>query len=893
MNTAVGLLLSAIGLWLVDNDNPSASRKMAGQVFAAGVAGLGVLTLSQDLFGIDFGIDEALIRDDTTDERDNHPGRMAPTTAFNFIMAGIALLLLRSTAAGRAGSSQVPAVVIFVVAFAALLGHVYDAVELESIAPFTRMALHTSIAFVVLAVGILCAKPRLGLMSVITSAYQGGVLARRILPVVLIVVPALGWIRLVGQRAELFSTETGLVLYTLFNVVVLTPVILLTAAVINRRHAMQEQIDAELRESEARFRSLAENMPGVIYQRVLDRGGTLRYPYVSAGVEKMCGEGVDPERIMADGTAFLNSIHPDDRGRFMNEVRRSAATGSRLELECRIVTTTGETKWVQSFSQPRSLEDGSVIWDCLLIDVTGRKNAEAKHTVLEEQLRQSQKMEAVGQLTGGLAHDFNNLLTVILGNAVTLAEELTDVRQCQMAELINAAGVRAADLTRRLLVFSRRQVLQPSMIEASELIKEMEPLLRHTLGANIAIAAKLQPGLWPINADRAQLENALLNLAINARDAMPNGGAMTIETANVSADEGYAALNPGIAPGEYVMLALTDIGSGIAADMLEKVFEPFFTTKPAGKGSGLGLSMVYGFVRQSGGLAKIYSEVGNGTTVRLYFPRHVGLQREETRDAAPESPLPMGRETILLVEDDDLVRQSTKTTLEGLGYKVIEAADAKRARQHLESSAAIDLLLTDVMMPGGRSGDQLAEEARRLRPNLAVLFMSGYPGAAIVARPEGFDGEAFIGKPYTRREMAEKVRAALDRRGAAPQRILIIDDEELLRRTVQRTLADAGYDVVDAADGEAGLEQLKHGTFDIAVVDIFMPGKEGIETIMQLRRSRPAMKIIAISGGGAPGEWNLLGVAQRLGADRALAKPFTSDQLLAVVKEVLAKRSAA
>jgi PAS domain S-box-containing protein len=892
-NTAIGLTLSAAGLWLVAADDPPRWRRIAGQVVAVGVAVLGAGTLLQDLTGANFAVDQALFVDDTARAEISHPGRMALNSASNFIVAGLALMLLSRRTARCNACAQIAAVVILVVAFAALFGYAYDADKFAGVGPSTRMSLNTAIAFVVLAGGLLYVRPRDGLMSIIVSRREGGALARRLLAVVLVIIPVIGWLRLLGQRAGYYDTEAGLALYALINVVVLSAVAVWTAHVINRGQARQERIDRELRESQARFRSLTENVPGMIYQRALQADGTIRYLYVSAAVRQIYGEDMTPERVMADGTAFVNLLHPDDREWVMNAVKQSARTQNRFDFEFRIVTTTGETKWLQSFTRPRILDDGSVIWDGLIIDITERKNAEAKRQGLEQQLHQSQKMEAVGQLTGGLAHDFNNLLTVILGNAATLAEELADVRQRQMAELINAAGKRAADLTRRLLVFSRRQALQPSVIEASVLIKEMEQLLRHTLGANIAIAAKLQPGLWPIHADPAQLENAVLNLAINARDAMPNGGAMTIETANVSADEDYAALNPGIAPGEYVMLALTDTGSGIAADVLEKVFEPFFTTKATGKGSGLGLSMVYGFVRQSGGLAKIYSEVGEGTTVRLYFPRDVGQRREDMHDAAPESPLPMGRETILLVEDDDMVRLFTKATLEGLGYTVIEAAAAKPAREHLESSTTIDLLLTDVMMPGGLSGDQLAEEARRLRPNLAVLFTSGYPGAAIVARPEGFQGEAFIGKPYTRREMAEKVRAALDRRVPARQRILVIDDEELLRRTVQRTLADAGYDVVDAADGDAGLEQLKHGAFDIAVVDIFMPGKEGIETIMQLRRSRPVMKIIAISGGGAPGEWNLLGVARRLGADRALAKPFTPDQLLAVVNEVLAKRSAA
>ena len=383
---------------------------------------------------------------------------------------------------------------------------------------------------------------------------------------------------------------------------------------------------------------------------------------------------------------------------------------------------------------------------------------------LNERLRRAQRLEAVGQLTGGVAHDFNNLLTVVLGNAELLAELNQDKpQQRKLAEMISAAAQRGAELTQRLLAFARKQALAPKVVALNPLVAGMDPLLRRTLGEHIEIELIRAAGLWPAQVDPGQLENALLNLCLNARDAMPAGGRLTLETANARLDADYAATHIDVQPGQYVMVAVSDTGSGIAPNDLKRVFEPFFTTKPTGKGTGLGLSMVYGFVKQSAGHVAIYSEIGQGTTVRLYLPRasadEVAAPVDDCSVAAAEAQ--GGSGTILLVEDDADVRAFALSQLLAFGYTVIEAGDGPSALSILEQRSDIDLLFTDVVMPGGMSGRVLADAANRLHPQLRVLYTSGYTENAIVHHGRLDEGARLLGKPYRRSELDRAVRAAL------------------------------------------------------------------------------------------------------------------------------------
>ena len=400
----------------------------------------------------------------------------------------------------------------------------------------------------------------------------------------------------------------------------------------------------------------------------------------------------------------------------------------------------------------RTSEGGRI---SIRLDISAQKR-------FEDQLRQAQKMEAIGQLTGGIAHDFNNMLTVIIGNAELLTERADIGAQSrELAGLVLKAADGAADLTGRLLAFARRTALQPRRVQINPFIAQVEQLLRRTLGEQFDIRLVLEPEIWDVLIDPAQLEAAILNLALNARDAMPSGGPLTIETANVEIDAAYATANDGAQPGAFVMVTMSDAGMGMTPATIARAFEPFFTTKPVGQGTGLGLSMVYGFVRQSGGHVKIYSELGRGTTIRMYLPR-------ATADAAASTPsveepgIAMGEgQAILVVEDDDLVRRHVEAQLLGLGYRVVGAANGAAALELLLLDTHFDLLLTDVVMPGGMTGREVADAARRLRPRLRVLFMSGYTENAIVHGGRLDPDARLLSKPYRLRDLAAKVRAAL------------------------------------------------------------------------------------------------------------------------------------
>jgi signal transduction histidine kinase len=393
----------------------------------------------------------------------------------------------------------------------------------------------------------------------------------------------------------------------------------------------------------------------------------------------------------------------------------------------------------------------------------------AERLKAEEALRQAQKMEAVGQLTGGVAHDFNNLLTVILGGLDTISRQLDGepspeaLKRIERAARMAAHGAeRAATLTARLLAFSRRQPLDPRPVDIARLVTGLADLLQRTLGETVVLETVSGAGMWLTNVDVGELENALVNLAVNARDAMPEGGRLTIETSNAFLDDDYVAKIPEpVAPGQYVLLGVTDTGTGMDEETLQKVFEPFFTTKETGKGTGLGLSQVYGFVRQTGGHIRLYSEPGVGTTAKIYLPRlHGAVAAAEPINA--DVRVDGGHETILVVEDHDDLRAYSAGVLRELGYTVFEAANGRAALDLLQSQNDVALLFTDVVMPAGLDGRQLAEEAARRRPGIKVLFTTGYTRNAIVHNGQLDAGVNLISKPFTFRELALKVRGLLD-----------------------------------------------------------------------------------------------------------------------------------
>jgi signal transduction histidine kinase len=412
-----------------------------------------------------------------------------------------------------------------------------------------------------------------------------------------------------------------------------------------------------------------------------------------------------------------------------------------------------------------------------LLERTAELNQESRlRQEAESTLRQAQKMEAVGQLTGGIAHDFNNLLTVIIGNLDTMRRQLEKAPETgaefvkKLAKPLNSAlkgANSAAQLTQRLLAFSRRQALEPARVDLNRLVTDMLEILRRSLGEDINIETVLGAGLWPTFVDPHQVENVLLNLALNAKAAMPKGGHLTIETANTYLDDAYVARFGDLDAGQYVVLCVTDTGAGIRPEVLDRVFEPFFTTKLQGEGSGLGLPMVHGFVKQSGGHIRIYSEEGVGTTVKIYLPRAMGDEKVAAVPAGkPAHPAPTSNakkdETVLVVEDNDSVRDYAIEVLEQLGYRVLAAGDAKQALRFLSDGEHVDLLFTDVVLPGAITGRVLADQAKDMRPGLRVLYTTGYTRNAIVHQGRLDPGVHLLNKPYTQQDLARKVRERLD-----------------------------------------------------------------------------------------------------------------------------------
>ncbi|MEE9140724.1 MAG: PAS domain S-box protein [Alphaproteobacteria bacterium] len=513
----------------------------------------------------------------------------------------------------------------------------------------------------------------------------------------------------------------------------------------------RKQAEVALRESEQRIRAIMDNVADAVV--TIDEEG--RIESFNPAAESLFGYkavevigrnvGIvapEPEHSRHDG--YIRRYLDTGKARILG-------TGPRELVACR---KDGSTFPMELAVSEMFLGDRRTFIGTMH-DLTDRK-------AMDEQLREAQKMEAVGQLTGGIAHDFNNLLSVILGNTELLAEHVEeDERGRKFAGTVRTAALRAAELTQKLLAFSRRQPLHPEVIDLGKLVSGMTGMLRRTLGEMIEVETLIPEGLWRTRADPGQVENALLNLAINARDAMPKGGSLIIETANIRLSKKAAAKHTDAAPGDYVMLVVADTGSGMPAEVLERVFEPFFTTKEVGKGTGLGLSMVYGFAIQSGGFADIASTPGKGTRVELYLPKaEVGEEAAAEGAVTGEQRAGEG-ETILVVEDDKNVRDVAVTLLTSLGYQIVEAENGPAALSLLESGEPIDLLFTDLVMPAGMNGRELAHEARRRNPGLKVLFTTGYTGETLYDGGEIKEGAGLIPKPYAKKQLARAIREAL------------------------------------------------------------------------------------------------------------------------------------
>ncbi|MEP9376476.1 response regulator [Aquabacter sp. CN5-332] len=659
-----------------------------------------------------------------------------------------------------------------------------------------------------------------------------------------------------------------------------------------------------LAESVTRFRNLAEALPQMVW--TADAAG--QGDYYNNRWSEYTGRPFDEAAL--EWNAYL---HPDDRADALKGWREAMGQAQPFTRECRFRAADGTFKWFLCRAMPVLGASGAVerwfgsctdISDIVsarealaqsrealelliaqrtaeLVDTNARLKAEVKERIkAEEQLRQAQKMEAVGQLTGGVAHDFNNLLTVIIGNLEAAERRIpaTDTEIRTFLDYSRQGALRAAILTSRLLAFSRRQPLDPKPTDVNRLVTGMSELLRRTLGERVLVETVLAGGLWPAEIDPNQLENAILNLAVNARDAVPQGGKLTIETANAHLDEAYAATHEEVMVGQYVVICVSDTGTGMTQEVLERAFEPFFTTKGPSEGTGLGLSQVYGFVKQSGGHVKIYSEVGQGTTVKIYLPRLKSQRALEAPAADPAPPPRVAVNTIILVvEDDDAVRRFSVSALAELGYRVVEAATGEEALSLLETGVRPHLLFTDVNLGGGINGRELAERAATLMTNLRVLFTTAYARNAIVHHGRLDQGVKLLTKPFNLSELAGKVREVLEQpepRGL----LLLVEDEPFVAMVARQILEDEGFEVNVAGNAAAGLSyaEAKGPALMAAVVDLGLPDMRGDELVGRLRALREDLPILVASGYGTAELQTLFAQDTRIAL---VGKPYDSATL--------------
>ena len=627
----------------------------------------------------------------------------------------------------------------------------------------------------------------------------------------------------------------------------------------------QDEAKSHLQESERRFRSVVENAPEGI---VVISG--LVYRYLNPAAVRMLGAASAEEMI---GKPAIEDVHPDEREEAGRRMQSVEAHNAAPAVERRMLHRDGTVFRTEVLAVPFE-HDGRPAAMAFYRDVTERHR-------LEEQLRQAQKMESVGRLAGGVAHDFNNMLTVINGYSQMLLEtpELPAETRANVEE-IHAAGERAAALTRQLLAFSRKQITEPKPLNLNRLVEQDASMLRRLIDEDVELSIRLDPDLGLVLADRGLVQQVLMNLLVNARDAMPSGGTIVIETSNSQVDEAAAA-EAHARPGGYAVLAVTDTGTGMSPETLQRIFEPFYTTKPHGTGTGLGLATVYGIVQQSHGFIQVSSRVGEGSAFRIHLPHTDRVPAAEPVPVPGRKAELETRATVLVVEDQDNVRGLACGVLRRQGYRVLEAGSGAEALALCAREAnAIDLLLTDVVMPGV-SGPELAARLCESIPDLRVLLTTGYAPDKIASEIAG-NPDNYLAKPFTPAELLHKVQARLADTARRPT-VLVIDDDEAVRAVLVKTLRNAGYRVREARDGKAGMRLVHGSSIDLVITDLVMPEQEGLETVRMLRQNHPNLSVVAMSG-AFDGEF--LKAAGIFGAHSLLRKPIGADDLLAVVRQL-------
>ena len=879
--TAVSMLMLGLSLW-PPGTRTSAPRWLRARDAAALVALLfGLVTVIEYALGLRLGVDELLFPARVNAIGSLQPGRMAATAAVSFLLLGCGSLALRRRTPRIRAAAEFLAIAVGVIAALILAGYLFEIAPRESSQRAVPMAVNTALAFLALSVSAVAFNPGSRLLGILTSGAPGGLIVRRVLPMLLVAFLLVGWLGLRAERLGIYSGDFGNAVEAVSAMVLVSLLLLWTATSLNRAEAERGRAEATLKQEQFLTDMLMESIPDAIYfkdaesrfirvNRALARRFGLSDPAEAIGKTDLdyfapahAQAALETEReVMRTGqpavgieemeawpnrpatwvsstkmplrdaagaivgtfgisreitarkqaeqaleaseerfrTAFMmvpdaHYIATRDEGRIL-EVNdnfqdvfgypRDEAIG-RTSLELGLYADPGDrTKMLaelRSKGAVRNLEvvgrrKGGETFPVLLSVsevrtgdpplILGVVRDVSQQRSLENQFRQAQRLEAVGRLAGGIAHDFNNVLTAIGGYSELLLADLSpeDAKRRDVEE-IRAAAQRAATLTRQLLAFSRKQVLQTRVLDLNTAVRTLDRLLQRLIGEDVKLELALAEPLGAVRADPAQIEQVILNLAVNARDAMPRGGRLTIETANASLDEEYARGHAGAAPGRYVMLAVSDTGEGMDAETLTHLFEPFFTTKTQGKGTGLGLATVYGIVKQSGGYIWVYSEPKRGASFKIYLPQ-VDESVEAEKAPTPARMSAGGIETVLVAEDDPAVREVVAQTLTQKGYVVLRAPEGQTALELARAHPTrIHLLVTDVVMPG-MTGRELASSLAAERPDVRVLFMSGYTDDAVVRHRILEERMPYLQKPFAPDALAAKVREVLDAPPKAP-----------------------------------------------------------------------------------------------------------------------------